>query len=489
VTDSDDSTTYRARALSGGRWGAMRGVVIQLVGLLTTAALTRILSDVDYGLVAIAVVVLALFDLITAVGFGASIVRTGDLQEGLVASYFWGSILLGGAAGGLAGLLSTPAASLAGAVEAAPLIAVGALTLPLSLATAVPVGLLSRRLKFRSLAFIDIASMLTHAAVAIPLAALGFGPWAVVVGYVVRAGARLGMAMFAAKFFPRPRLRLLELKKDLGFNLSFFATDAVAYANKNADYWFVGNVLGAALLGSYYVAYVIPTLLRRRVTGVAHDVLYPIISKFQDDTERIISAYLKVTRLVAFILLPALLGLSVTADLAVRIGFGQGWDDSITPLALISIAAAVAALGVPAVPIFPAVGRPLQLVTIGGVSLLILLLTLLATTGFTSLVVVAWCVIAAAVTELVVLQTRLKTILGMSPSRWLGAIAPFGVSAIVMAVVVVGARAWVFAGLPMAIEALAAVTVGLGVYLAMGRLGYRIHFRDQLEAARALIKR
>lgn len=460
---------------------------MQMASILTTAILARILSNEDFGLVAISVVVVAMFDLITSVGIGASVVRIERLSDGSISTLFWASVVIGLSAGGLAAAGSGPAAALAGNPAAAPLVAVAALVLPANLAAKVPTGLLTRSFRFRTLAIIAISGSVLHGVVATALALQGLGAWAVVIGQVLRSVFVLASAWIVSGFRPHYLFDWDVVKSERSYSGGLFAGALVSYANKNADYWFVGNQLGTGPLGIYYVAYVVPTLLRRRVTSIGHDVIFPVVSRMQDDPARVVSAYLRVVRLISFIVLPAMTGLVIVADLAVLVGFGADWLDAVTPLRLIAASAAVTSMTVMANPIFPALGKPGILVTTGLVALLVLGVGLAFSVSVGTLGAVAVAVLAASVVESAVIQIRLRRLIGVSHRDFIDSVTPFVASSLIMAAGVVGVRATPADDLSPFLTAPLLLISGVAVYLLVGGLLFQKAFRDQLESLKALV--
>lgn len=477
----------RTDAFSGGRWGAIRSVAVQLVSIGITAVLARILAEEEFGIVAITVVVLTMFELVTRVGLGATIVRREPLTSRVTSTFFWLSILLGLGAGGLAVAISGPAAALAGSREAAPLIALAAVTLPLNMASRVPVALLSRGFRFRSRATLEIVGTVAHGVVAITLAIAGLGAMAVVIGQIARSAAQLVGAFGATRFRPSLVLDRRIIGEELSFNVGWLTADLVTYANKNTDYWFVGNTLGTGPLGIYYVAYVIPNLLRQRVTSIGHEIIYPITSRIQNDERRILSALLRVIRLVTFLVVPAMLGLAVLADLAVRIGFGPDWTEAVSPLRMIAIAAAVTSMTVIANPVFAAMGRPWLQVSNGLLALLALGIGLVVALTAGTLYAVATAVLVAASVEAGAILARLRTLIGLTLRGYLAAVFPFVSSAIVMALVLWGIRHFAIGDFHSTVQALIGVLAGGVAYLGVGALFFREDFIEQWVAVRGLV--
>lgn len=480
--------SFEPHAVAGGRWGAVRSVVIQAISFGITATLTRLLGPEEFGLVAIAFVVVTMFDLLTRVGFGASVIRRAELDRRVTSTFFWAALGFGIVAGGLAAALATPTATLAGAVEAAPLVAVAALTLPLNLASRVAGGLVVRDLRFRANAAIDMSSIVVHGVVAIVLALAGAGAWAIVIGQVARSAFGLVAYLVASGFRPALVFDPGVVREDLGFNLNLLAGDVVSYGNRNLDYWFVGNRLGSAALGVYYVAYVLPSLLRQRLNAIGHDVLFPVASKMQDDLERLGSAYLRVVRLVSFLVLPVMLGLATVADLAVRIGFGSGWEEAVAPMRLIAIASGIMGVGVVARPIFAAIGRPGIMVVAGLVGLVVLVGGLTFSWNGGTLVSVAAAVLAASIVESGIVLGRVRHALGVGLGTQIRAMGPFAVATLVMVALVLGGRALV-GDLPLVLEALVAVAIGVAAYFGTGLLFFRAQFRNEVTVLRRFVGR
>ena len=94
------------RAVTGGLWLLGQKLGLRLASLLTFTALARLLAPSDFGLIAMASVVLGLIALLVEFGLGTYIIRSAE-QPRLLSTCFWTSLALGTCMSGLL-LLAAP---------------------------------------------------------------------------------------------------------------------------------------------------------------------------------------------------------------------------------------------------------------------------------------------------------------------------------------------------------------------------------------------
>ena len=83
------------QAVRGVAWLGGGQLIRQVIGLLTTAVLARLLTPDDFGLFGMSYMAAELAQLLTAFGFGAAIVQRQVESPSVLTSAFWANILLG----------------------------------------------------------------------------------------------------------------------------------------------------------------------------------------------------------------------------------------------------------------------------------------------------------------------------------------------------------------------------------------------------------
>jgi PST family polysaccharide transporter len=460
-------------ARQGALWGVIAQVAQQLLSVAATVILARLLTPSDFGIVTACITVLGFVQLTMALGWQAAIVRRLDAGEEYLSSVFWVIAGFGTVLALAVALLAPLLASLVGVPDAAPYLRVlGVVCVP-SAAIAVPLGILQGRLQLQRMNLVYIMTFVLYVVVQVALAAAGVGAWAIIVGMVVLSTTQFVGMCLAARWRPHLVFRRSLVGQDLGFASGLLVNNGLTYGVRNADYVVVGNLLGAATLGAYYVAYVLPQILRLRFTWAAGAVLYPMLVRSQSDQERTREVYYHTHLLLAWIGFPAMVGLAVVAEPVVRVFFGPQWSGAVAPLRWLALAALLEFVTFGPGMVATARGEVRPLLHTNVVRMVLLVVgVVVAGLAFRTAEAVAAAVFLATLVWAVYQQVTLSRRLGLefTPLRK-GVLVFAGLSAVLAAVVLVVLRQlepW-----PAIVQLLACVVAGAAVYLGLGRLLFR----------------
>jgi O-antigen/teichoic acid export membrane protein len=195
-------------------------------------------------------------------------------------------------------------------------------------------ALLQRDLDFKSIAIAETVSYFAgFAAVGVIMAMNGAGVWSIVVAQLAQAALLTGILMLR-----RPHPRSLRPRKQESKDLVVYAGGMTAARGFNfvalyGDNTVVGNRMSSAALGVYKNAYQLAAVPAQLLGQVMDRVIFPVISRFQDDLRRVASAYLRGIALVAMITIPGSVVAVILAPEAIHVllGGGHKWDDVVLP--------------------------------------------------------------------------------------------------------------------------------------------------------------
>ncbi|MEW6581704.1 MAG: oligosaccharide flippase family protein, partial [Actinomycetota bacterium] len=172
----------------------------------------------------------------------------------------------------------------------------------------------------------------------------GGGAWAIVLQQVATSVVYLGLLWVASDWRPRFLFSRSSAGRLVRFTAHLAGANLFAYIHKNIDNLLIGRFLGAAPLGVYSLSYNLMLYPVTRVAEPIYQALFPVLSRMQDDDERVVQIWLRVVRIAAAVIVPAMVGLVVFAPQFVRVVLGEKWDAAAPVFQLLAWAGIVYAL-------------------------------------------------------------------------------------------------------------------------------------------------
>jgi O-antigen/teichoic acid export membrane protein len=299
--------------------------------------LARMLPPEDFGLAALALVVVGFVATLAELGLTAAVIYLRPLSTRHIRVSFTLSLVLAAALGGAMFLL---APFLAGFFDHPMLPAIFRAEASLFVLTAMGTtarALLHRRLDFRRLFLVEVGGYIGgYAVVAVPLAALGFGVWSLVIGILTQAALTSGLALVLSPHPLTPLLVARESQQLLSYGGVTTLNGAVGYWSRAADSLVVGRMLGTVELGLYNRAFNVITVPLSYLGTALTGVLFPVMAEVRSDLRRLRNAYLLSVQVTAMIAAPLCGWVLVAAPHIIRGLYGPGWEGAIAPLRVLA---------------------------------------------------------------------------------------------------------------------------------------------------------
>jgi PST family polysaccharide transporter len=312
--------------------------ILQIVSL---AVLGRLLVPSEFGLVAAASLVIGFTTTIGQVGVTAALVQKPQLSQKEVGAGFVVAIVTSFILAGIVWLAIPLLTPLLGLPHNSTVLRLLVIAIPIAGFGAVPLGLLQRQLRFRTLASVDVSAfVLGVVGVSIALALLGFGAYSLVWGQLTTATVQAVGYLLRAKARPRlgrPREIAVSATELLRFGLPYSIGQIGNWIAGNGDNFIVATQLNATSLGIYSRAFQLLAAPANLIGGVADRVLFPAMSAVQHDTVRMTRAYVTSSTFVAMLTVPASIALFSSAPDLVRLLLGPGWNSVVMPLQVFAI--------------------------------------------------------------------------------------------------------------------------------------------------------
>lgn len=328
-------------AVRGLSWSLLGAVGQSLLQMVAIVLLSRVLSVSQFGAAAAATVVMSLAVMLGQLGIGPALVQARRLEPPDVATAFSIASALGLLLAGLLVVVSPVLNRAVGLPADSPFLRLLSLVLVLGGLSTVAMGMLQRELRFRELVLVELCSYgVGYLGTSAALALAGAGAVSLVWGQVAQAVLTAVGAYALVRHPVRPR-RLGEMvrrgRRITGFGSAYSLSQVGNWVGLNGDNLVVTSVLGPTSLAGYTRAYQLLVQPANLIGSVADRVLFPSMSRLQDDPARLARAYLRASSLVGLLTMPASVLLFVLAPEVVALLLGPGWSSVVLPLQVFAV--------------------------------------------------------------------------------------------------------------------------------------------------------
>lgn len=308
--------------------------LLRVLGLISTVLIARMLSPAEIGTFAIASSLVMILTEVKLLGANAYLIRNQDITEVHIRRAYGMAILM---CWGIAVLLiacSGPLAQFFKHYQLQAVFAILALSFLFAPYISIPDAILSRTFRFKEISIIEMSASVFQMLVTLTLIYLGHSfyslAWGQLSGMVWRFVLSLYFTRETKVYFPSFS-NLAEIAKLGLFTSAANIVRRIHYSASDIVIGRMGNPteVGVFSRGMGFIDFVSQIILDG-VGGVAQ----PYMSDLKRRGEDIVAAYIKATALLLSLIWPILAVASVAALPAIRLLFGDQWDNS-APIATV----------------------------------------------------------------------------------------------------------------------------------------------------------
>lgn len=350
--------TLKNRILGNLRWMLIAKFSCQTISWISTLLVMRILQPEDYGLIAMAAVLISLMTMVNEMGLGQAIIQSDNLNQTKIRQCFGLVVLVNSSSYIVLCLLAPAMAWFFGEDKLALIIPIIGLQFLIQIFLVIPSALLDKELRFRERAIYEVGTSVSGTLATLWMAYSGFGIWSIIFGNL--GMVTLYTALINWKFpFPHlPTFKFSGIGDMARFGLMTVAGRILWFCYSQADTLLVGRLLGKTVLGFYSVGVQVATLPLVKVSGIFNQLAMAGFSQIKNDPQRLRHSVLLVARVASFLSVPVFWGIAAVADDFVKLFLGSSWEAAILPLQCIAIMLPFRVLSIALSQVVNAVGRP-----------------------------------------------------------------------------------------------------------------------------------
>lgn len=297
----------------------------QIVTLIVSIVLARILLPEDYGTISLITVFTTILQVFVDSGLGTALIQKKDADDLDFSSVFYFNfvvclILYSGM------FVAAPyIAFFYNNVSLTPVIRVISLTIIVSGVKGIQQAYVSRNMLFKRFFFSTIGGTLFSAAFGIGLAYVGCGVWALVGQQLSNTCIDTFILWMTVKWRPKKMFSWSRLKELLSFGWKMLASTLLDTVYNNIRSLIIGKMYSSSDLAYYNQGRQFPNVIVNNINTSIDSVLLPTMASAQDDRIRVKSMTRRAIKTSTYVMAPLMMGLAFCAEPIVRLVLTEKW--------------------------------------------------------------------------------------------------------------------------------------------------------------------
>lgn len=317
--------SMKQKVAKGLAWTYAERVLAQLISLVVTVILARLIKPEEYGIVAIVTVFIALADTFAVNGLGNALIQKKDADHLDFSSVFFFNLFFSTVLYAILYFAAGPIAAFYENGLLVPALRVMALSIPIAAVNSVQQAYVSKRMEFRRFFFATLAGTLISAVVGIIMAYSGFGVWALIAQYMTNTVIDTLVLWFAVRWRPRPEYSWKRMRRLYSYGWKVLATSLLINIYGNIQDLIIGKKFSASDLAYSNKGRQFPSLIASNINTSISKVLFPAVAEVQDDRGRVLLLTRRAISVGTYILSPVLIGLAAVAEAFVDVILTEKW--------------------------------------------------------------------------------------------------------------------------------------------------------------------
>ncbi|HWS40077.1 MAG TPA: lipopolysaccharide biosynthesis protein [Arenimonas sp.] len=350
--------TFKNSILGNLRCMLFAKFVSQLITWGITLFVMRILRPEDYGLIAMATILVGLLTMINEMGLGQAIVQADSISEYKLQQCFGLVVLVNSGSYILLCLLSPLASWFFNDARLLTIVPVIGIQFLIQIFVVVPSAILDRDLKFKERSIYEVMAVTTGAISTLLMAIGGFEVWSIVFGNLIMATAYAILINWRYPFLHKPVFKFFGVGKMAEYGFLTILNRLLWYFYSQVDSIIVGRLLGTAILGAYSVGIQIASLPLVKVSGIFNQLAFAGFSSIKNNSVQVGDGVIILAQVASFISVPIFWGIAAVANEFVMLVLGPEWELAILPLQCIALILPLRVLSISLAQAINAIGRP-----------------------------------------------------------------------------------------------------------------------------------
>lgn len=329
--------TLKTKTINGISWSAIERFITQGTSFLIQLVLARLLMPSDYGIIALLAIFLQIAQVFIDSGFANALIKKQNCSEKDFSTVFYYNLAISIIIYLLFFSFSPIVAQFYGIPELTNVMRFVSLVVILNALSIVQRTKLIKAIDFKSQTLVSLGSVLLSGGLGLYLAYQGAGVWALC-WQTIANGFFQNIFLFSiVKWFPSLTFSRNSFIEMFGFGSKILGASIISVVYSNLYTVVIGKMFQTVELGLFSRAEQFAKFPSSNVGNIIARVMFPVLSRIQDDDEKLCIAYRKIIRCSSFFIFPLMMGLAALASPFVMVILTEKWLGVVTLLQIVCL--------------------------------------------------------------------------------------------------------------------------------------------------------
>lgn len=323
------------KLMSSFIWKFLERMGVQGVQFIVQIVLARLLLPSDYGAIALITIFITISNVFVQSGFNTSLIQKKDIKEKDYSSVFIVSLTIAFILYATLYFASPKIAIFYQMPVLKAVLRVLSITLFFGAFNSIQIAKISREFEFKKLFFSSLISITISGVIGVVLAYLNYGIWALVFQQLSNQIIISLVLLKIVKWKPKFYCNFADVFGMLRFGYKILLSNLIDVFYNNVYGLVIGKVYSQVDLGYYNRADQFPNILVSNINGSIQSVIFPALSKEQNNKKKIKDLMRKSMSLSAFLVFPMMMGLAACARPLILVMLTDKWIQCIPILQIL----------------------------------------------------------------------------------------------------------------------------------------------------------
>jgi len=334
---SESEENLKSKAVNGVAWSFIGSYANKFIQFVISLILARLLTPADYGLIGMLGFFMGLASTIIDSGFSNALIQYKNRDNRDFCTVFYVNFGLSLLMYGILAVTAPWIADFYNQPQLTSIIRIYCLTLVIGSLAAINSIQLTIELQFKTSTVISTASALLSGCVGLLFAFMDFGVWSLVFQQISAGAFRVILLLYYVRWRPSFIFSVASFKRLFAFGSKLLVSNLLHTAYSNMYPLVIGKQFSAADLGYVTRGQAFNEMAAGTINGALCSVAFPVLTKVQDDDQKLLELYGKYIKMSAFAICPIILFLCGIAKPLVIFLLTEKWIPCILLLQILSI--------------------------------------------------------------------------------------------------------------------------------------------------------